>query len=175
MRRFLLAVLVLAVIGAAVFWFVTIPGTVPASALAPYAPNLDNGKTMFYAGGCASCHATPDQEDKTRLGGGMALKSPFGTFYAPNISSDARDGIGGWSEADFVSAMWKGTSPDGRHYYPAFPYTSYQKMKMEDVRDLFAHLKTLPAVTGKVRDHDLPAHFKIRRMLGAWKFLFLDG
>jgi mono/diheme cytochrome c family protein len=175
MRRFLLAVLVLAVIGAAVFWFVTIPGTVPASALGSYTPNLENGKTMFYAGGCASCHATPDQEDKTRLGGGMALKSPFGTFYAPNISSDARDGIGGWSEADFIGAMWKGTSPDGRHYYPAFPYTSYQKMKMEDVRDLFAHLKTLPAVTGKVRDHDLPAHFKIRRMLGAWKFLFLDG
>jgi mono/diheme cytochrome c family protein len=175
MRRFLLAVLVLAVIGAAVFWFVTIPGTVPASALGSYTPNLENGKTMFYAGGCASCHATPDQEDKTRLGGGMALKSPFGTFYAPNISSDARDGIGGWSEADFIGAMWKGTSPDGRHYYPAFPYTSYQKMRMEDVRDLFAHLKTLPAVTGKVRDHDLPAHFKIRRMLGAWKFLFLDG
>jgi mono/diheme cytochrome c family protein len=175
MRRFLLAVLVLAVVGASVFWFLTIPGTVPASALVSYTPNLENGKTMFYAGGCASCHATPDQEDKTRLGGGMALKSPFGTFYAPNISSDARDGIGGWSEADFVSAMWKGTSPDGRHYYPAFPYTSYQKMKMEDVRDLFAHLKTLPAVTGKVRDHDLPAHFTIRRMLGAWKFLFLDG
>ena len=175
MRRFLLAVLVLAVIGAAVFWFVTIPGTVPASALGSYTPNLENGKTMFYAGGCASCHATPDQEDKTRLGGGMALKSPFGTFYAPNISSDARYGIGGWSEADFIGAMWKGTSPDGRHYYPAFPYTSYQKMKMEDVRDLFAHLKTLPAVTGKVRDHDLPAHFKIRRMLGAWTFLFLDG
>jgi mono/diheme cytochrome c family protein len=175
MRRFLLAVLVLAIIGAAAFWFLTIPGTVPASALPSHTPNLENGKTMFHAGGCASCHATPEQEDKTRLGGGMALKSPFGTFYAPNISSDARDGIGGWSEADFVSAMWKGTSPDGRHYYPAFPYTSYQKMKMEDVRDLFAYLKTLPAVAGKARDHDLPAHFKIRRMLGAWKFLFLDG
>jgi mono/diheme cytochrome c family protein len=175
MRRFLLAVLVLAIIGAAVFWFLTIPGTVPASALPSHTPNLENGKTMFHAGGCASCHATPEQEDKTRLGGGMALKSPFGTFYAPNISSDARDGIGGWSEADFISAMWKGTSPDGRHYYPAFPYTSYQKMKMEDVRDLFAYLKTLPAVAGKARDHDLPAHFKIRRMLGAWKFLFLDG
>jgi mono/diheme cytochrome c family protein len=175
MRRFLLAVLVLAVIGAAVFWFVTTPATVPASALPAHTPNLENGKTMFYAGGCASCHATPDQEDKRRLGGGMALKSPFGTFYAPNISSDARDGIGDWSEADFVTAMWKGTSPDGRHYYPAFPYTSYQKMKMEDVRDLFAHLKTLPAVAGKARDHDLPAHFKIRRLLGAWKLLFLDG
>ena len=88
-----------------------------------------------------SCNA--DDDDKTRLGGGMALKSPFGTFYAPNISSDAKDGIGGWSEANFVNAMVKGTSPDGRHYYPVFPYTSYQRMKMEDVRDLFAYIKTV--------------------------------
>ena len=90
------------------------PAIVPASALAPHSPNLDNGKTMFFAGGCASCHATPDQDDKTRLGGGLGLKSPFGTFYAPNISPDPNDGIGQWSEADFVTAMVKGTSPDGR-------------------------------------------------------------
>jgi mono/diheme cytochrome c family protein len=43
------------------------------------------------------------------------------------------------------------------------------------VRDLFAYLKTLPPVQGKVRDHDLPIYFKFRRMLGGWKFLFLDG
>ncbi len=82
---------------------------------------------MFYAGGCTSCHATPEQDDKTRLGGGLGLKSPFGTFYVPNISPDQNDGIGKWSEADFVTAMLKGTSPDGRHYFPAFPYSSYQK------------------------------------------------
>jgi mono/diheme cytochrome c family protein len=71
--------------------------------------------------------------------------------------------------------MWKGTSPSGQHYYPAFPYTSYRRMKQEDVRDLFAYLKTLPAVKGKVRDHDLPLPFRMRRGLGAWKILFLDG
>jgi mono/diheme cytochrome c family protein len=175
MRRFMLALLVLAVLAAAVFWFVTIPATVPATALGVYAPNLDNGKTIFYAGGCAACHAAPDQEDKTRLGGGLGLKSPFGTFFVPNISPDRNDGIGGWSEANFVTAMWRGTSPDGRHYYPVFPYTSYQRMKLDDVRDLFAYLKTLAPVQGKVRDHDLPIPFKIRRMLGGWKLLFLDG
>jgi mono/diheme cytochrome c family protein len=174
MRRLLLALLILAVGGAAVFWFVTIPATVPASALAPHNADLANGKTMFDAGGCAACHA-PNQDERTRLGGGGALKTPFGTFYAPNISSDRNDGIGAWSEADFVTAMLKGTSPDGRHYYPVFPYTSYQRMKRDDVRDLFAYLKTLPAVAGKVRDHDLPIHFKIRRTLGGWKLLFLDG
>jgi mono/diheme cytochrome c family protein len=175
LRKLAILVVLLAAIGFAVFWFITIPATVAASALGPHTPNLENGKTMFYAGGCASCHATPNQEDKTRLGGGLGLKSPFGTFYAPNISSDPKDGIGTWSEANFVTAMWKGTSPDGSHYYPVFPYASYQRMRMEDVRDLFAYLKTLPAVQGRVRDHDLPIHFKIRRTLGGWKFLFLDG
>ena len=118
-------------------------------------------------------HHRPD--DKTKLGGGLGLKSPFGTFYVPNISPDKNDGIGQWTEAQFVTAMVKGTSPDGRHYFPAFPYTSYQRMKHEDLRDLFAHLKTLPAVQGKVRDHDVPFPFNIRRTLGGWKLLFLDG
>jgi mono/diheme cytochrome c family protein len=175
LRKLVMLVVVLALIGAAAFWYITAPQRVAASALAAYTPNLDNGKTMFLGGGCASCHATPKQADKTRLGGGLGLKSPFGTFFTPNISPDRRDGIGGWSEADFVTAMWKGTAPDGSHYYPAFPYTSYQRMKLEDVRDLFAYLKTLPPVEGKPRDHDLPFYLKIRRLLGGWNFLFLDG
>jgi mono/diheme cytochrome c family protein len=175
LRKFVVLVIVLALIGAAAFSYITAPQRVPASALAAYTPNLDNGKTMFLVGGCASCHATPNQEDKTRLGGGLGLKSPFGTFFTPNISPDRKDGIRGWSEADFVTAMWKGTAPDGSHYYPAFPYTSYQRMKLEDVRDLFAYLKTLPPVEGKPRDHDLPFYLKMRRLLGGWNFLFLDG
>jgi mono/diheme cytochrome c family protein len=174
-RKLLLIASGAAVIGAIGFWIVTIPATVPASALRARTPDPVNGKEMFYAGGCASCHATPGQDDKTRLGGGLGLKSPFGTFYVPNISPDPNDGIGKWSEADFVTAMLKGTSPDGRHYFPAFPYTSYQRMRIEDVRDLFAHIKTLPPVAGKVRDHDVPFPFNLRRVLGGWKFLFLDG
>ena len=175
LRKLFLLAIVAAAIGAGVFWFVTIPATVPASALGAHTPDPANGKTMFFAGGCASCHATPGQDDKTRLGGGLGLKSPFGTFYVPNISPDPNDGIGKWSEADFVTAMMKGTSPDGRHYFPAFPYTSYQRMRVTDVRDLFAHIKTLAPVQGKVRDHDVPFPFNVRRSLGGWKFLFLDG
>jgi mono/diheme cytochrome c family protein len=175
MRRLLSIVLLLAVACAAVAWYLTAPATVPANALPAHAPDLDNGKTMFFAGGCSSCHATPEQEDKTKLGGGLALKSPFGTFYVPNISPDRNDGIGGWSEADFLTAVTKGTSPEGYHYYPAFPYPSYAHMRIADVRDLFAYLKTLPPVAGKVRDHDLPLQYRIRRSLGVWKFLFLDG
>ena len=175
LRKVLILVVLIALAGAAAFWLVTAPVVVPASALPARTPDLANGREMFYAGGCTACHATPGQDDKSRLGGGFALKSPFGTFYVPNISPDPDDGIGKWSEADFVTAMQKGTSPDGRHYFPAFPYPSYQRMRVEDLRDLFAHLKTLPAVKGRVRDHDMAFPFNIRRLVGGWKFLFLDG
>jgi mono/diheme cytochrome c family protein len=167
------------IVAAAAFWVVTTPATVPAAALPPHTADLDNGREMFNIGGCASCHATPAEEpdkvDRLRLGGGLALVSPFGTFYAPNISPDPADGIGRWSEADFVTALWKGTSPEGRHLYPSLPYTSYQHMELADLRDLFAYLKTLTPVQGKVRDHDLPFPFDIRRLIGVWKLLFLRG
>jgi mono/diheme cytochrome c family protein len=173
-RKLAISIVILVAAGAAAFWFLTIPQTVPASALGTYTPNIVNGRTMFFAGGCAACHATPHQDDRTRLGGGLSLPSPFGTFHVPNISSDAKDGIGGWSEAQFVTAMLKGTSPNGKHYYPAFPYASYRLLGMSDIRDLFAHLKTLPPVEGKAPGHDLPFPFNIRRLLGGWKLLFFD-
>jgi mono/diheme cytochrome c family protein len=110
-----------------------------------------------------------------RLGGGMELKSPYGSFYPPNISPHPKDGIGAWSEANFITAMAKGTSPDGRHYFPSFPYASYQRMTLADLRDMFAFIKTLPPVEGRVRDHDVRFPFNIRLALGGWKFLYLDG
>lgn len=174
MRRLILALVIIAVIGAGVFWALTMPVTVEAGALPLHPPNLANGQTMFYAGGCAACHAG-NQEDLTRLGGGSAMKTHFGSFFAPNISPDPRDGIGTWTEAEFVTAMWKGTSPDGRHYYPAFPYPSYQRMPLDDVRDLFAFLKTLPPVQGRARRHSLRFPYNVRRGVGLWKRFYLDG
>jgi mono/diheme cytochrome c family protein len=175
MSRSVIAVAVLAAaLGVAAFWVLTIPAA-PVTALAAHAPDLENGREMFYAGGCASCHAVPKQKDVTKLGGGLAVKSPFGTFYVPNISPDLRDGIGGWSEAQFVTAMREGVSPSGAHLFPAFPYTSYAHMRVADMRDLFAYLITLPPVAGKVRDHDLLFPFNIRRAVGLWKLLYFDN
>jgi mono/diheme cytochrome c family protein len=162
-----------AVTGLAVFLIVTVPAIIPGSALPAYSPDVGNGQMVFNAGGCSACHAAAGQ-DRTMLGGGLAIPSPFGTFYAPNISPDANDGIGGWSEADFVTALKRGTSPAGTHYFPAFPYGSYQRVGIEDIRDLFAYIKTLPPVPGRIRDHDLSFPFNVRRLVGGWKFLFLD-
>ena len=116
MKKLIVPAAVCVALGLAAFWFLTAPQSIPANALAAHTPDLVNGKTLFQIGGCASCHAVPKQPDRTRLGGGLALGSPFGTFYVPNISADSKDGIGGWSEAQFVTALTKGTSPSGDHY-----------------------------------------------------------
>ncbi|UYO48316.1 cytochrome c [Rhodopseudomonas palustris] len=163
-----------AIIGIAAFWLLTMPATVSADRLPARTANLENGRTVFFAGGCAECHATPKQDDRTKLGGGLGLKSEFGTFYVPNISPDPNDGIGKWTEADFVSAVMRGTAPGGVHLYPAFPYPSYAHARLDDVRDLFAYIKTLPAVAGRAPPNEVPFPFNIRRAVGLWKLLFFD-
>ena len=166
------SVVLLGLIG---FWAVTTPHIIPPSALGPHVANPDNGRTLFLAGDCSACHSVPRQPDPNRLGGGLALVSKFGTFYAPNISSDGSDGVGGWSEAQFVTAMKMGVAPNGEHLYPIFPYTSFQHMTTDDLRDLFAYIKTLPAVSGRAPEPRLSFPYNIRRLMGGWKLLFLDG
>ncbi|ONG53552.1 alkylated DNA repair protein [Pseudoroseomonas deserti] len=132
------------------------------------------GARVFAAGDCGSCHAGPGQADRLRLGGGRVLAAPFGRFHVPNISPHPRDGIGAWRGVDLANALLSGVSPQGAHYYPAFPYVAYARMTPEDVADLFAYLRSLPPVEGRPPPHELPFPLTIRRSLGLWKFLFLD-
>ncbi len=148
LRRILLGSALAGVFGFGVYWWLTATPVAFAVTAPATTPNLANGLTTFNAAGCSSCHAVPGQPDRLRLGGGLAIPSPFGTFYAPNISPDPADGIGRWTEAEFVGAVTKGISPTG--------------------------LKTLTPVSGKVRDHDVPFPFNIRRNIGIWKLLFFD-
>ncbi len=176
-RRLVVAIAVVLVLAAAALWVSSSPRA--AVSAADYAGleaggDRDRGKLVFDAAGCASCHATPGQEDRLKLGGGRALSSPFGTFYVPNISPDPNDGIGKWKVGDLANALLAGVSPDGSHYYPAFPYTSFTHMRMEDIRDLMAYLRSLSPVTGKAPDHVLSFPFNLRRGLGLWKLLFFS-
>ena len=175
LRTIFLLVLLTGVAAFGVYWWLSAPPMRWSQTVTAPAPDPVNGETIFNIGGCSSCHAVPNQPDRLRLGGGLPISTPFGTFHAPNISPDPTDGIGRWGEADFVNAVMRGVSPGGAHYYPAFPYTSYAHATVRDVRDLFAYLKTLPPVAGKVRDHDLGFPVNIRRNVGIWKWLFFEG
>jgi mono/diheme cytochrome c family protein len=173
-RRIVLTLVLAGAVGFGIYWWLTTPSIAVSITEAAYTPNLANGETIFNAGGCSSCHAVPGQPDRLKLGGGLALGSPFGTFYVPNISPDTADGTGRWTETQFVTAVTRGVSPDDVHYFPAFPYTTYAHARVSDIRDLFAYLKTLAPVRGKVRDHDVRFPFNIRRNVGIWKWLFMD-
>lgn len=178
-RRFWLvsAVLVASAAAAAGVWFITAPerfGSGEVDAVSDTGGDVEHGKLVFAAGDCASCHASPGQSDRLRLGGGLALASPYGSFRAPNISTDRIDGIGNWTAKDLANALLRGVSPDGSHYYPVFPYASFTHMRPEDVRDLMAYLRTLPAVKGRPPDHELNPLFGIRRFVGFWKVLYFE-
>ncbi len=131
------------------------------------------GAYVMRLGGCVACH-TDAKNKGAPLTGGLALKSPFGTFYTPNITPDRETGIGGWSTADFIRAMTQGLTPKGEHYYPSFPYTSYTRMSRRDLVDLKAYLDSLKPVRKAVRPHDMAFPFNIRKMLFGWKMLFFE-
>ena len=101
------------------------------------------GEYVLRAAGCAACHTDPTAEDF--LAGGGAFDTPFGTFYSPNITSDPEQGIGRWSADALWAALTEGRGPDGRHYYPVFPYTSYTGMRRDDSNALHAYLSQVPA------------------------------
>ena len=166
-----------AIAGADIAWMLTAPQPLDEDrleAITAIDGDAAAGETLFWAGGCASCHASPgaDGEERLVLSGGVKLASDFGTFVAPNISPDADNGIGGWSVAEFANAMLAGVSPNGSHYYPAFPYTSYTRMSDQDVADLFAFMQTLPESDVASLPHEVGFPFNIRRSLGGWKLLF---
>lgn len=174
MKRTAATVLAL-VLMAAVALIATRPHTLDAANLPAHGADVANGERMFHAGGCVSCHASPGAEsDKPLLGGGMAMETPFGVFRVPNISPDPGRGIGAWTLLDFVNAMKMGVAPDGRHYYPAFPYASYARMTLEDLMDLKAYLDTLPPVGKRNAAHELKFPFSVRRGVGLWKLMNLE-
>ena len=135
------------------------------------AQDAKRGEYLIKAGGCTACH-TEEKKDAVPYAGGRALKTPFGTFYGPNITPHPQAGIGRWSEADFIQAMRQGQRPDGAHYYPAFPYPSFTKIFDSDLRDLWAYLRTLPQSARPNQEHDLRFPFGFRFLNQIWKWLF---
>ena len=136
------------------------------------APEI-SGEYIFNLAGCEGCH-TDKKNNGPRLAGGRAFETDFGTFYSPNITPDVQTGIGVWTYADFKTAMRHGRAPDGSHYFPSFPYTSYTRMTDEDLKALWDYLKSQPGVTRENKDHDLSPPFGWRWTVRFWNWLYLD-
>lgn len=171
--RVLAALIAVALIGAVAFWVLTAPAELdPKIALAMGQPgDAKAGEAVFWAGGCAACHAKSGEPLK--LGGGAELKTPFGPIHPPNISPDREDGIGAWTAAQFAHALYDGVDDEGQHLYPAFPYPSYRHISVVDARNLWAFLRSLPPVKGEAPPPGFRFPFNIRRAIGIWKRLYL--
>ena len=130
---------------------------------------IERGEYLFDAANCHACHTDTDN-DGAALAGGRALESEYGTFYSPNITPDEATGIGGWSDEDFIRAMKEGIAPDGRHYFPSFPYLAYRHMEREDMLALKAYLFSLDPVEQQNREHEVTWYLSSLSM-SAWKRL----
>lgn len=136
------------------------------------------GERVFRATGGCTCHTNYPGEgaEAPPLAGGRALETPFGVYYSTNITRDVETGIGGWSDADFIRAMREGLSPEGEHYFPVFPYTSFTGLSERDLVDLKAYLDSRPAIRRVNRAPDAPFPFSWRAALAGWKWLnFVDA
>ena len=131
------------------------------------------GAYLAKAAGCVGCH-TEAKKDAVPYAGGRALKTPFGTFYGPNITPHPNAGLGRWNEADFMRALRFGERPDGAHFFPAFPYPSFTRISDADLRDLWAYLRTLPPSARPNQAHDLRFPFGWRLLVAGWKWLFFS-
>ncbi len=177
MRKFLQGLISLTAIGAtsfAILYWMVLPLMGAAQAppdLSGLTGSAKRGAYVAAASGCLACHTDKKKGGKP-FAGGHALKTPFGTFYAPNITSDRKFGIGDWSLRQFARALTAGISPKGEHYFPAFPYTSYSAMTGQDIVDLKAYMDTVTAVASAAPRHDLIWPASDRRFLGGWKWLY---
>lgn len=135
--------------------------------------DTDRGSYVAIAGGCIVCHTDMENGGEI-LAGGAPLHTPFGTFHAPNITSHTQAGIGNWTLGEFVKAMVSGRSPDGAHYYPVFPYTSYVAMSPQDLVDLKTWLDTVEPVSNSAAPHEISWPFSLRVLLVGWKAMFFN-
>lgn len=158
--------------GSLAVWMIEGP-TVPGRDLSGLAGEVSRGAYVARLSGCIACH-TDVRAGGAVLAGGAAIETKFGTFVAPNITPHPEDGIGDWTLEDFVRALTAGESPDGQHYYPSFPYAFYTRLTDQDIVDLWTAVRSVPAVAGGRRAHDLSFPFGIRQAVGAWKRLYFE-
>jgi mono/diheme cytochrome c family protein len=142
---------------------------VAAPAVAP--TSVSRGEYLARIGDCIACHTVRGGRP---FAGGLALKTPFGTLYTPNITPDREHGIGRWSADDFWRAMHDGRSKDGSLLYPAFPYPSYTRVTRSDSDAIFEYLAGVAPAAVKNRPHEMKFPYSQRKLMLAWRALYFQ-
>jgi nicotinate dehydrogenase subunit B len=156
-------------IGAAILpWRAIAPITRPDASVYS-AATIARGAQLAALGDCAVCHTS---ENGIVNAGGRPIETPFGTIYSTNITPDEATGIGAWSYPAFERAMREGIHRDGRHLYPAFPYTHFAKASDADLQALYAYLMAQKPVQAKAPDNELRFPFSLRPLMAGWNALF---
>lgn len=130
---------------------------------------VTRGKYLTQAADCQVCHT---REGGQPYAGGLAIKTPFGVLYSPNITADRETGIGTWTDADFVRAVHEGIAKDGERLYPAFPYESYTLMTDDDARAIKAYLFSLPPVRALPPPDSIRFPFNQRWLMAIWSAFY---
>ncbi|GJD52040.1 Nicotinate dehydrogenase subunit B [Methylobacterium crusticola] len=143
------------------------PGGPAEAALSP--ERIRAGAHLAALGACASCHTAPGG---LPYAGGRPIATPYGTLYGTNITPDPETGLGRWSLAAFARALREGVDREGRHLYPAFPYTHYAGLTDADVAALYAFVMSREPVHQVSPPNALPAWLSWRPVLAGWKLLF---
>ncbi len=133
------------------------------------AATIERGRQLAALGDCATCHTSING---VLNAGGLAIETPFGIIYSTNITPDVETGIGNWSYPAFERAMREGIHRDGRHLYPAFPYTHFALASDADLQALYAFLMAQAPVSRENRAHALAFPFNWRPLLAGWNTLF---
>ncbi|MCH9770666.1 MAG: c-type cytochrome [Gammaproteobacteria bacterium] len=133
------------------------------------AKQIKRGEYLVKLGDCIACHTTNGGKAFT---GGRAIETPFGNIYTPNLTPDKATGLGNWTDADFIKAMRKGVSPQGKYYYPALPYLYFSMVTNNDLKDIKAYLDALEPVHKVKPKNDLIFPFNWRFLQLGWRIMF---
>lgn len=161
---------ILGVAATALPWRAEIAPITPPAAGTWSAATLERGRLLAAVGDCAVCHTAPGGATNA---GGLAMDTPFGTLYSSNITPDPKTGIGNWSYPAFERAMREGISRDGKHLYPAFPYTAFRNINDADMQALYAYLMAQEPVSQPAKTNDMQFPFNLRPLMAGWNALFL--
>ena len=145
----------------------------------PEDPQVERGRYLATLGVCHDCHTPKGPDGRPRLDRLLSghpegeppapvipgaitacltatcFSGPWGTSFARNLTPDSATGIGTWTEAYFIKVLRTGIRGNGAPLRPLMPWEWYQQLTDDDLKALFAYLRTLPPISNEVPE-DLP-------------------